>query len=366
MRGLVLIACLVAPGAALADDTELDRASVIYARGSMLYKSDGKGNGEVELAKLPHNGAVRALRTDARGNVLLVDVDGKWSWMPLDGSAKTLVDLPCAEGPAQLARDGGCVLCRARTGPGAAPSKSIIFAFKTGKQIPVDVPAVSARLVGDGAGRKLVWADTAVWAAPLTDLKKKTKVAPAAPLRGFLPNADGTRAVGVYSDFVYEGRRQVPAEVLMGFALDGQGARRKGIRNGVALEWSHDNQWVLVQDGAKACMMRANGGQYKCWRGYTAASIAPNGSYALVLGNRDGSRTAPKKSRKAPAKKPDPDAENEPDDPASGAAPVDDVAVAPPSGPLALYRAKLDGPYDNAPQLVVKVIDGTAVWIPGK
>jgi hypothetical protein len=43
---------------------------------------------------------------------------------------------------------------------------------------------------------------------------------------------------------------------------------------------------------------------------------------------------------------------------------VDDVAVAPPTGPLSLYRAKLDGPYTEAPTLLVKIVDGAAVWVP--
>jgi hypothetical protein len=45
---------------------------------------------------------------------------------------------------------------------------------------------------------------------------------------------------------------------------------------------------------------------------------------------------------------------------------VDDVAVPPPTGPLSLYRAKLDGPYTEAPTLLIQLVDGAAVWIPKK
>jgi hypothetical protein len=289
--------------------------------------------------------------------VLLADLGGKWWWMPLDGSKKALVQLPCGEGPAQLPPDGSCVLCRSAVG-----DKTLVVNFSTGKQIPVDVPALGARIINVGLTRRVVYTDaTGVWSIALIDPRKKTRLAPEPPLRSFLPSPDGSRAVAVYKEPTFEGRtKKDPADTLVTFALDGQGARRKGIRNGVPLDWSHDNEYVLVQDGAAACLMRTGGGQYKCWKGFTAVSVAPDASYALVLGNRDGTKTA----SKAPAKptKPAPPTDDEPD-----VGPVgDDVPVALPSGPLALYRAKLDGPYDAAPILVAKIVDGAAVWIPGK
>jgi hypothetical protein len=188
--------------------------------------------------------------------------------------------------------------------------------------------------------------------------------------------------------------------VLMTVQLDGQGARRKTIQDGVAVEWSHDSQWVLVQDGARACIMRSGGGQYKCWRGYTAASLSSDGRWALVLGNRDGSR---KQTARKPAKKPigkaarpsppppDPEPQpgdmpwdhidepsDEPEGPGLTAGPLgsmtrggpdappvdDDVSVAPPSGPLSLFRARLEGAFTDRPALLVKVVDGAAVWVP--
>lgn len=358
---------------------DLAATTIIYARGAALYKADARGKNEVQLAAIPPNVAVRALRTDAAAAVLLADLGGKWSWMPLDGSASALVALPCADGPAQLATDGRCVLCR----DAQKPDRSIIVNLASGRFAPVAVPTAGARLVGSNADRRLVWADGAIWSAPPRRPANRTQVAPEAPLRGLLPSPDGSRAVGVYADVPLAGTPGVkakPAELLMGFALDGVGARRKGIRAGVAVEWSHDNQWVLIQDGGSACIMRAIGGQYKCWRGYTAASIAPDGSYALVLGavkQEPAKKPGKKEPAKQPAKKepgkkepakPEP-APAEPEDPehASGAAaPVDDVAVPPPAGPLSLYRAKLDGPYTEAPVLLVPLVDGAAVWVPRK
>jgi hypothetical protein len=332
-RAMLLLVALVAPAAASPDAPELDRGAVIYARGSALYKADAKGKGEAELAPLPKGAVVRALRSDASGSVLLVDLSGKWSWLRLDGQAKTLAPLPCADGPAELSVDGTAVVCR------APKSGSMIVELASAKVTAVDIPAPGARLAGSGKDRKLVWVDkTGVWSAPASDPKQKTRVAPEPPLRAFLASHDGARAVGVYSDFVYfDGpRKKKPADVLMGFALDGTAARRQGLPTATPLDWSHDNKYVLLQDGGSACLMRAIGGQYKCWKGFTAVSIAPDGSYALVLG-----------TRKPPT-----------------ASTTDDVPLTLPSGPLSLYRAKLNGPYDEAPALIVKIVDGAAVWIP--
>lgn len=358
-------------------DDEFGGATVVFARGASLYRVDPKGKGETEIATLGAKVAVRALRTDAQGKVLLADLGGKWSWMPLDGSTKTLTELPCADGPAQLTEDGELLLCRSATGG------SLIVSVKDGRTRPIDVPPVGARIVGPATERRVVWADkTGVWAAPTKDkdFKPKTQVAAEAPLRSFLASPDGQRAIGVYLDKVYTSVKDTkPAELLMGFALDGQAARRKAIKSGVPIEWSHDSKWVLVQEGGSACLMMANGGQYKCWKGYTGASIASDGHWGLVLGNRDGSKKqspAPKSSKtpakgkgKAPAKSKDTDPTDEPESAVdggagSGDAPPDDVVVAPPSGPLALYRTRLEGAFNDPPALIVKIVDGAAVWVP--
>ena len=368
------LAILAAASPALADDDGLAGASVIFARGGSLFRVDAHGKGETEIATLPDKTTVRALRSDAGGSVLLADLGGtaghKWSWMPLDGSTKTLAELPCADGPAQLAEDGSSVVCR-------SPDPKVGgIVYDLGKQHadPVAVSANTVRLASTADGLRLVWADAGgVWSAPADSPGRKVKVAPSAPLRHFLASPDGKRAVGVFGDQVYvDVHHKKAADVLMGFALDGDGARRKAIRDGVPVEWSHDAQWVLVQDGGKACLMRAVGGEYKCWNGFTAASVASDASWALVLGNRDGKAPPAKGAAgKKPAPAPPAAVAAAPDEPTDdvggeGEPAGPDVAVPPPSGPLSLYRGKLAGPYTEAPVLVVKVVDGAAVWIAPK
>ena len=353
-----LVTLGVLTGSAVADD-DFAGATIIFARGSSLYRVDPKGKNETELATLGEGKKiVRKLETDAAGKVLLADIDGSWQWMPLDGSAKALTALACADGPAQLAEDGTCVVCRSKTGG------SQVINLGNGATLAIDEPG--AHIAGAGGERTLIWTDKdGVWAALHGNKKAAKKVAPEAPLRSFLPSPDGSRALGVYSDEVYvDAHHKKPMDVLMGFQLDGEGARRKAIKAGVPLEWSHDGEWVLVQNGGEACLMHATGGEYKCWKGYTAASISSDGKYGLFLGNRDGShRQTPRKKPKVVEKQVEPADEPETET-GSGDAP-DDVAVPPPSGPLSLFRGRLEGSaFTESPALIVKIVDGAAVWVP--
>jgi hypothetical protein len=359
-----LFAITIVPGPAFADD-DFAGATIIFARGGSLYRVDPKGKNETEIATLGDGKkTVRKLETDAAGKVLLADIDGSWQWMPLDGSAKSLTALACDDGPAQLAEDGTCVVCRTKGG-------SQVINLTSGKTLAIDAPG--ARVTGTGAERTLVWTDKdGVWAALHGNKQVAKKVAPEPPIRGFLPRPDGSRALGVYSDEIYvDAHHKKPAEILMGFQLDGEAARRKVIKAGVPLEWSHDSEWVLVQNGGEACLMHATGGEYKCWKGYTAASLSSDGKFGLFLGNRDGShrQTPAPKPKKADKKKKPAEKQVEPaDEPETETGsgdPNDDVAVPPPSGPLSLFRARLEGSaFTESPALIVKIVDGAAVWVP--
>jgi hypothetical protein len=358
-RAMLLIAALGLHAAAADDD--FTNTAVIYVRGTSLIKADGKGRNETEIATLAAQGSVRALRTDALGKILLADVDGTWWWMPLDGSTKTLAQLPCEPGPAQISEDGRYVFCRKGQG-------SLVVNLVTGKLTTLAVPTLGARLLGDsGNQRKLVWADNgALWTSIAPMLDKPTVAAKEAPLRNLLISPDGTRALGVYASEVYKSAKvKQPGEVLMIYALDGEGARRKVIQNGVPVEWSHDSKWVLLQDGNRACIMLAAGGQYKCWRGFTAVSISPDGRYALILGNRSTGDDK-KKDKKKKSKKADDDENPEAGDGEHGEAelPTDDIPVPPPTGPRSLYRAQVEGAMTKSPALIGRVVDGAAVWLP--
>lgn len=391
---LAAIAALVVASSGVAHAAEdFGKGTVIFARGQALYRIEATGKNETVVANFVTKAPVRAMKTDALGKTLIVDIGGTWGWMPLDGSTKTILSLACAEGPAQITEDGGSVVCKSPKRPGA----TMVIDLAAQTAIHLDVP--HGHVVGAGATRTIIWADKGgVWSAPLNALARKKLVGPDAPLRAFAPSHDGLRAVAVWADQVYATLRvKKPAEILMGVQLDGVAARRRMIKSAIPVEWSHDSKWILAQDAEKACMMEAQGGQYKCWRGYTAVSVAPDGRWSLMLGNRDPKAakttkkaTPPKPGKTGTGPKPgttsgkpgtdgkpasdDDDPGDDDDDAGEGAEgdgdveddPVADVPVALPTGPLALYRGRLEGPFTEAPALLVKIVDGAAVWVPAK
>jgi hypothetical protein len=359
--GLLAVA-LLAPGVSFGDDDI--PGQVVFTRGGSLWQTNPKGKGDAqELVTLPEGVSVRALRVDAHGRVLLANLDGTWHQLAPIVPGSPLRSLPCV-GEAHITDDAAAVTCSDPAG------NTLIVDLATGTPSPRAVPAAGALLVGRSAGKQLIWADPGgVWAAPVADLMKKIPLAPQAPRRHFSVSPDGTRAFGVYSATIRSGKSQADADVLFGFALDGTAARRKAIRDGVPLAWSFDSRWVLVQNQNAACIMRAVGGQYKCWRGYTAASISPDGQFALVLGKRRG-EAPPTRSRngkgqkKPPAPAPATGAAAEGEGGEGGETIEEAAGIVAPSGPLSLYRAALAGAFTAAPALVETVVDGPAIWIP--
>ncbi|HVV84917.1 MAG TPA: hypothetical protein VHE35_17755, partial [Kofleriaceae bacterium] len=336
----------------------------------------------VAIAKLPGAASdVRTIRTDAGGDTLLVDVGGHWYWMTVPpgsspgsaaapGPAATpdhgLTALPCAAGAARLTADGQCVLCSDEHG------KAWLMRLADQRGAPRDLPASAAGVVERDGVRSLVWADAPGAPVQMRTLSQRDArvVAPKAPLRGLLVAPDGGRAVGVYrAPAVGQPPVAGDRDQLFGFALDGIAAPRRLIRDGVVLDWSWDSKWLLVQDHGSACVVRAIGGEYKCWKGYTAVSFAPDGSYALVVGPRDG---APAPAAGGGGGDDDDgeggEGEGEADSADGGggdeaaADPVSTAAL--PKGPLSLYRARLAGAYSEPPAVVAKVVDGAAAWLP--
>jgi len=348
--GVVALAAALAPARA-AGPEPLGR--VVFARGDALWLTDGRGKGPaIEVAKLPAPASqVRVLRTDAAGDKLLVEVAGAWLWAPVptDGTATTLKPLPCGAGPARLSPGGDCVVCAGTDG------QALLVRLDDGKTFRRPLPGTTALAERAGA-RSLVWiADGAIHAAPITDRTQAKVVAPTAPSRGLVVSPDGTRAVGIYrAPPAGMPRATEPRDQLMSFALDGTAAQRRLIRDGVALDWSWDGRWLLVQDGAKACVVRAVGGEYKCWKGFTAVGLAPDGAWVLMLGPRDGA-PAPESAPPPPEGEVADGGEEEVDD---------DEVVALPTGPLSLYRGKLAGAFTERPAVLEKVVDGPAVWLP--
>ncbi len=380
VAGCIAAAAVASAAASAAADDDFHGAQVVYAKGTSLWKTDAKGKAKpVELAALPGGARaedVAAIRSDAGGHTLVVELGGTWYWTRVDGDAATpLTAIGGAAGGAALAGDGACVVCATDKGTAS------IHKLGSDAHLDRDVPAAGAGVAGAATARTLIWADpTGVWSAPAAAAAvaatQKKALATDAPLAHFSPAPDGAHALGVY-----KAHDEKDAPLLYSFALDGSGARRKVIRNGVPIEWSWDSQWVLVQDGGSACVMRAIGGEYKCWKGYTAVGIAEDGAWALVLGPRDQSAAGksdakPKGKGKGKGKNKGKAAASGDDE--AGATPVagddesedgdggaiDETVVPLPKRPFSLYRARRDGAYTDRPVAIVRDVDGPAAWLP--
>jgi hypothetical protein len=365
---VAIAAALVSGAPASAGPAEdFGAGAVVFARDASLWKTDPRGKGPaVELVKLPAVGtgaaahAVRAIRADLAARTLIADIGGRWYWTRLEpGTVPTMTALPCG-GAVRLLPDGNCVLCATEDG------RAALYRLGSVAATVLDVPAPASLIVRPAPtatdpaamSREVVWADDkGVWIAPVTRTSERRALAPAAPLRHFLTAPSGKRAVGVFRDTVTSRGKEIVRDQLFGFALDGKAARRKVIRDGVPVDWSWDSQWLLVQDGGSACVMRAVGGEYKCWKGFTAVSIAPDGTWALLLGKRSGGDDRP-----APERRDDGDEDSESQ--GSNEPAVESSEPVPlPSGPSSLYRARLAGAYSERPALVERIVDGAALWL---
>jgi hypothetical protein len=208
---------------------------------------------------------VRSLSAAADSSALLIDLGGNAAWIDLaGGKAAAPIFLPCGGG--RLAPDGGRVLCAARRGNGAV-------AYRMRPELG------SAPLEAQSAGRTALTDGDHMIGEKDGALRDGDRVlAPHVPLDHLSVSPDGGRAVGRYPDG--------DGDALFGFRLDGRAARRKLI-TGTPVAWSADSIWLAVDGEDTACVLRAVGGEYKCWDHYRALAVSKDGGLALLAGGGD-------------------------------------------------------------------------------
>lgn len=219
----------------------------------------------VDLAIAPS--LVRRLSAADDGSALLIDLGANAAWIDLaGGEAAAPVFLPCASG--RLAPDGGRVLCGARRGTGSV-------AYRMRPQLgSAALEQLSPERTALAAGDRLVSEkDGALREQAQGERPADRVVAPHAPLDRLSVSPDGARAVGRYQDG--------DGDALFGFRLDGRAARRKLI-TGTPVAWSADSAWLAVDGEEAACVLRAVGGEYKCWDQFRALAVSADGSLALL------------------------------------------------------------------------------------
>jgi hypothetical protein len=312
VTALVLLSAAWTRGAA----AEVDD-SIVFVRENSLWRVLAEGDaGAVELVALGDK-TVTGLVASPVGNAVLVELGDQVAWVSLVRATGTLRALDCSP-PARFSPDGLTVAC---TEPGAAPKpKTVMYTLPRGQRSLVDVPA--AQVVGLLSGTRVAVIDKAgVWAVPTQPGKQsgteRALLAPHRPSGALSIGPHGKRAVGVYPPL---SNHKSPG--LYVFRLDGKGVRRRLLPDAEPVGWSRDDRWLGVQNGKSACLVRALGGQYKCWKRFEALSLSPDGRY-LLLGK-----------------------------------PSDN------DGRVDLYRGERDGVRPAAPRLMQRAVTGAAVWVP--
>jgi len=246
---------------------------------------------------------------------------------PAATSAVTATAVPCV-GSAHLSPDGRCIVCRDRRG-------QITLHRLIPSLTSTVVPTRSQHLGFIDARHIVITDDRGVWKQSIVRPTERTLLASEVPDGPMLISPDGKRAIGVFHEDDGKGQEpgdgaseKEPETALYVFRLDGKGVKRRLLEGATPISWSRDSRWVIAQMGTRACMARAIGGQYKCWRDYRAVALAPDDSTVLLAHPADGKSDS------------DPDHND-------------------------LYRGHREGVSPEQPRPLIRVVTGPATWLPG-
>lgn len=316
LASMVALACLAGLPAREAV-ASAPAESVVFVREAALWRVSPGGGEPVALAALGDDAAaVTRLAGSPRGDAVLVELGERVAWVPVERGreASALRPLDCAP-PARFSPDGRHLAC---AGPG---SLLAIYELPAGKRRKIDVPAAS--VLGFVDGGTLALADqVGLWAVPVASPGARALLAPHRPSGALMIGPRGQRAAGVYPALPGH-----PSPGMYVFRLDGKGVRRRLLAGTTPLAWSRDGRWLAAQsERLGACLVRAAGGEYKCWKRHLALGLAPDGSH-LLLSKRSGEGGAE-------------------------------------SARFDLYRGERDGVRPAPPKLVARDIAGPATWLP--
>ncbi len=252
---------------------------IVYAADGALWRVDASGNQQPhKLALLPTaNVEVNAVQASANGRLLVVDVGGIAGWVQPGEGVRMVAVAPC-NGPGIPAPDGSKLLC-----PGGA--ETTVIQPSVWKARELDIAPDQVGFLGPEGNEIVFTDDDGVAAVDARHPNQLRRLAPHAPTSHLMPSPDGKRAVGRYEN-------DDGVVGLYTFLLDGKAAKRKLGEDAVPVAWSPNSKWLLVQSGKLACVTRATGGEYKCWRRYKPLAFSPDSAHVLLA--RDGSLyTAP-------------------------------------------------------------------------
>lgn len=246
--------------------------TIVYSRSGVLHqRSAADSNDARELGPMFSDGAaLDTLIAAPRGTLFIAGSKGRYrqAALPSAGAALSPVPLLCWTTP-RLSADGQTVVC------GSGSGATLVAELAARRRWLVRGEGARAGWLS-AARAAVVIAGEAIVAQGATGAART--LAPHAPTGTLSVSPTGDRAVGVYGA---DGDDDEPR--LQTFLLDGTAVRRTLMRHAEPIAWSTNGRWLLVQQGREACLIRAVGGQYKCWNRYQAVAISPAGDYALLV-----------------------------------------------------------------------------------
>lgn len=269
---VLLLIALPAAAAHGAEPAGESKGGVVYAKAGALWLRAGDGKGDsVELAPLPTKGPVASIQVGPTMRGALVQVADRWFWLAFR-KGKEARELRCKD-KTVLSPNGRCIIC------GDGGGKTLLYIL--GKRIrSIKLPFAASAYDFAGSDRIAIADNKGIWTmAPKG--KRRRRLSKHTPEGSFTISPNGHRAVGLY---------QEPTEGLYSFRLDGRATRRRLLAEGRPMGWSRDSQWLLIQQQTGACVVRATGGQYKCWNKYEALALSADASTIYLTKEEDGKR----------------------------------------------------------------------------
>lgn len=280
-----------AAASAAADDSLLADASLVFVRDGALWhaptqtaaprkrskrgeRSDSQG--AQRLAELPEDaGAVSAVLGSPLGNAVAVVFERRVAWMPLAKPEPGLRSLDC-RAPAFFSLDGRQLACADDSG------RVAVYRLPGQRRRLVEVPA--RQLVGFGVdGHLLIRDDKGLWQVDSTRPQSRQQLAAHDDLSDVHIGPRGRRAI---ARFQVSGHRSAG---LYTFKLDGKAVPRRLLAEAEMVSWSLDGRWLAAQSSdLGACLVRASGGQYKCWRRHRAVGVSGDGATLLMVKAGEG------------------------------------------------------------------------------
>lgn len=279
----LLVALFAGPAAGRGDSSRdgdsPDPGQIIFGKGKSLWRQPLEGGAPTEIVKLGFRARdITGLETGKRHRGILVSRGDRHYFARLGDDGRPVAATLACRGRATLAGDGRCVLCESPDGKielrRMAPSR---------KALRVEAGGRLATLRGARVDQVVAVTKRGVEAFPVAGHGKPTLLANERPERNLLISPDGKRAVAVFEDAAQSADGGPPIFSIYQFLLDGEGVRRKLIADATAIRWSRDSRWVLSFGKRESCVARARGGQYRCFKGYRAADLAPSGDEVLLL-----------------------------------------------------------------------------------